>query len=947
MQRRLSLLLGLAVVAGWPVHAQAQDARAVPTYESAGLYWAVPAASSGCEVKFRKSGETSWRQGLAMWFDARNGECRGSLVHLEPATDYQAELNLPGQAPARSLQFRTWSNQLPLARTVTVNSGAATLNITEGGSAATGYVVYQGAPGAVLDANNAAQFNVSVNASYVIVRGLTLKGAQQDAIRISPNVKDVVIEDNDISGWGRTRDGRWGVDMDSAVRAVCSSPTLQRVTIQRNRIHDPRYGANSWTNGHPEGPQAVSFSYCGGQHVIRHNEITSPSGRYYNDILGGEDNFSTNGFPYGDTDIYGNVLMHAWDDAVEAEGANINVRIWGNYIDNVAIGIATTATSIGPVYIFRNVWNRSRFFEGRAPDQDERQPFFKSGSNASLGDGRRYVFHNTMLQATQSGVLYGLGGGAGVGGTGSAQLVNNTFSKNNIYHLWKPNSAFYQVGTGNDISHDMYNGNPGTTILSGIQATPVYAAGHGWTSEAGGQYQLAAGTPGFDAGVRIPNFNDGHLGANPDVGAHEAGSAAMKFGLAAGAAPAPAPAPSPAPTPSPSPTPTPAPTPAPVPTPPGTTGSAVTSLGLDSSAYTITAGLSVTFTVTISGSAGTPTGSVTFRDNGVAIAACTSVPLSGGRASCATSGLAAGTHAISALYSGNAIYGAGVAGPITQTIVASTPASSGAPSGTTPALPAASAVNVQGLWWRASESGWGVNLTQQGETLFATWFTYDGDGNGMWLSMSNGAKIGPDAYQGTLHRTTGPAYNAVTFDPSRVVRTAVGSATFTFTDADNGTFTANVNGAVISKPITRMRYGDAVPTCVVGGSPGAAPNYQNLWWRASGSESGWGANITHQGDVLFMTWFTYDAAGKGMWLSASNVVKTGNGTYSGTLYRTWGPSFDLQPWDPARVTRIAVGVVTFAFTDAANGTMTYTVEGATQAKPIARLDFAAPASVCR
>ncbi|HEX4782635.1 MAG TPA: hypothetical protein VH301_17895, partial [Usitatibacter sp.] len=35
--------------------------------------------------------------------------------------------------------------------------------------------------------------------------------------------------------------------------------------------------------------------------------------------------------------------------------------------------------------------------------------------------------------------------------------------------------------------------------------------------------------------------------------------------------------------------------------------------------------------------------------------------------------------------------------------------------------------NVQGLWWRSpagSESGWGVNITHQSNTLFATWFTY-------------------------------------------------------------------------------------------------------------------------------------------------------------------------------------------------------------------------------
>ena len=162
--------------------------------------------------------------------------------------------------------IRDRSNKLPVAKVVNVASGAATLNITEGGTAA-GYVVYDGG-GATLDALNASPYNIAVNASYVIVRGFTLKGAQNDAIRISPDVKDVVIEDNDISGWGRTRDGTWGTDMDSAVRAVCSNQELVRVTVQRNRMHDPRYSANSWTNGHPAGPQGITFSYCGGNHVF-------------------------------------------------------------------------------------------------------------------------------------------------------------------------------------------------------------------------------------------------------------------------------------------------------------------------------------------------------------------------------------------------------------------------------------------------------------------------------------------------------------------------------------------------------------------------------------------------------------------------------------------------------------------------------------------------------
>jgi len=78
----------------------------------------------------------------------------------------------------------------------------------------------------------------------------------------------------------------------------------------------------------------------------------------------------------------------------------------------------------------------------------------------------------------------------------------------------------------------MYNGNPGeATYTNGIQGTPVYAAGSGWQSEAGGMYQLSASSPGYGKGAKIANFNDGV--AAPDVGAHQSGTPAMRFGVAA------------------------------------------------------------------------------------------------------------------------------------------------------------------------------------------------------------------------------------------------------------------------------------------------------------------------------------------------------------------------------------------------------------------------------
>jgi serine protease len=115
------------------------------------------------------------------------------------------------------------------------------------------------------------------------------------------------------------------------------------------------------------------------------------------------------------------------------------------------------------------------------------------------------------------------------------------------------------------------------------------------------------------------------------------------------------------------------------------------------------------------------------------------------------------------------------------------------------------ATNYTDLWWASpagSESGWGINLTQEGAVIFATWFTYDVDHSPMWLVVT-APKTAPGTYSGTLYRTTGPAFNAVPFNPANVVATAIGTATFTFSDGNNASFAYTVNGVSQTKAITR------------------------------------------------------------------------------------------------------------------------------------------------
>ena len=271
--------------------------------------------------------------------------------------------------------------------------------------------------------------------------------------------------------------------------------------------------------------------------------------------------------------------------------------------------------------------------------------------------------------------------------------------------------------------------------------------------------------------------------------------------------------------------------------------------------------------------------------------------------------------------------------------------------------PAAS-VNYEGLWWAApagSESGWGLNLAHQGDTIFASWFTYDLTGKGVWLVMT-AAKSAPNTYSGALFTTTGPAFNAVPFNPAQVVATQVGTGTLSFTDANAGSFAytfpaggALGNASMISqvKPITHQVFGP-LPVCASAtGSLAAAANYQDLWWAApAGSESGWGINLTHQGDTIFASWFTYDVNGSPLWLVVT-APKSSPGVYSGMLFRTTGPALNAVPFNPANVLATQVGTASFSFADGNNANFAYTVNGIAQNKAITREVFTNPGTVCQ
>jgi len=120
------------------------------------------------------------------------------------------------------------------------------------------------------------------------------------------------------------------------------------------------------------------------------------------------------------------------------------------------------------------------------------------------------------------------------------------------------------------------------------------------------------------------------------------------------------------------------------------------------------------------------------------------------------------------------------------------------------------AANYTDWWWGgAGLDGEGVNVGQQAGTVFVSWFTYDEQGNGMWVVFSGQFDSTGKVVSGAVYRTTGPALGA-TYDPAKVNRTPVGDATLTFLDMHRATFAWNVNGKSGSLPLVRQTYGASV-----------------------------------------------------------------------------------------------------------------------------------------
>jgi hypothetical protein len=193
----------------------------------------------------------------------------------------------------------------------------------------------------------------------------------------------------------------------------------------------------------------------------------------------------------------------------------------------------------------------------------------------------------------------------------------------------------------------------------------------------------------------------------------------------------------------------------------------------------------------------------------------------------------------------------------------------------------AAAVDYTDIWWNPSEGGWGVNLVQSNQFIFATFFIYGAGNQPFWYTahltqQSNGTWTGP------VYQTTGTNF-ANPWNPANHTVAQVGTATFTPTSAITGTLAYNINTVSVTKSIQRQSL---TPIPLGGNYQGA---YQSVFSNCN--DSSLNGPITYDS-----TWVVTQTPGGNLTFevtSNDSFTMTGPYAQTGTLFSIPGATYNL------------------------------------------------------
>jgi hypothetical protein len=390
-------------------------------------------------------------------------------------------------------------------------------------------IVLRGADtrGVVLDATG-ARVGLMIAASHVTVENLTVAGSLW-GMRVA-DTEGVVIRHTVVKGVANGINAAGELDESNALRGHRNrNLTICDNVLEGREVEWPNTKRSVWN--------FEGIVVRGSGHVICHNVLSGfgdsmGMDRGYREGRRMEINRAWYEEPNRGVDFFGNDVRWSGDDGLELDLTERNVRAYRNRITNVSHGISFQPVWGGPAYAFRNViYNAAR------------SPFKLNNDPSGV-----LIFHNTSVKSGLAWYQY-------AGSVSNLRVYNNVVVGEGKAE--GRNTAAVVFATRIRHSHFDWNGwfPRGTMRLDATWAS-VESLGRGSPHERHGVvlsqpiFQAKVEIPdlhttlrppladvtlhprskGIDAGVRLPNFNDGFAGAAPDLGAREVGEPAPHYG---------------------------------------------------------------------------------------------------------------------------------------------------------------------------------------------------------------------------------------------------------------------------------------------------------------------------------------------------------------------------------------------------------------------------------
>lgn len=469
-------------------------------------------------VAYREKGSRNWRTGMPLrrvsagenikfkWENKHSG----SIFDLSPDTLYEINLNLKdpdGGVAEKTVEIRTRPEPKVTegAEIMEIQPGTYDTLFTKSGTKEHP-VVYQCTEGTAV-----FKFIDLRDKDWVFIEGLT-------------------VDNKDAKGIGIQMDGAKHCavrrcTINAVYGIVAYKPGAVSCFISDNVIT----GVTQWTN------EAMGDQ---GNNIGEGIQMTGPGNVIcYNQVTGFRDGISTMEDAHVVNqqciDIYNNDIYKAADDGIEADFCFSNCRIFRNRLTNIYVGLSSQPGLGGPNYFVRNVmynavhaaFKLKRFSQG---DVVLHNTVIKVGTGLGGNSAMDYAYfrNNLAIGGPTGGVNWG---GHGAGEPYAAHVVepgeNSSFDYDAVgtydaeYVAKIGEKSFSEVethGVGNikleDTFHEVDFPNP-----------PV-------PERDVPDLRLKPGSQAVDAGVPIPNVNDGYNGKAPDMGAYELGQSIPHYG---------------------------------------------------------------------------------------------------------------------------------------------------------------------------------------------------------------------------------------------------------------------------------------------------------------------------------------------------------------------------------------------------------------------------------